>query len=153
MKEIEKIKGEGIRSLVLDYFGITIEQLRSKAKTRDNDLVPTRQFISYFCRKYTKLPLSSIAILSGVKNHATAIHSCRVIDNELEYDKSRRLQYSELDSVIKDFSENIETRIASINKRIINEALQKLKNIDAEATSKPELIDIATTIFIVASKL
>ena len=94
----KEISIEYIQKVVCDYFAITIDKIN--ANTRKREIVQARQFCMYFAKKYTKMPLSTIGKFCGDKDHATVLHSCRVIENLLETDKK-----------IRSYSEDIEKKL------------------------------------------
>lgn len=74
-----------IKKLVVKYTGILLPKLFSK--TRKSNIVIARQMTQYLIRKHTKLPLEEIGRITGRRNHATVLHSCRVIEKKLVDDK------------------------------------------------------------------
>jgi len=87
-----------IQKVVCDYFGISIEQMKSK--TRRREVVQTRQIIMYFAKLYTNSSLASIGQVCGDKDHATVLHACKTVKNLLETDKSFRAHVEELEKKI-----------------------------------------------------
>jgi len=90
---------ECIREIVAEYFGVSIEDLNGRRRTRN--IVYPRQIAMYLCRKI--LPdasLPDIGKVFGGRDHATVIHSCDKIIGELDYDSKLRVQIKELEQII-----------------------------------------------------
>lgn len=76
-----------IKSEVGSFFKIKPDSLNKKTRLRTY-LWP-RQIAIYFVRKYTTFGLLDIAKMFGLTNHATALHSVKVIKRDMECDKRR----------------------------------------------------------------
>jgi hypothetical protein len=74
-------------------------------KTRKRNIVFARQMFHYFCREFTNASLSTIGAHGGGKDHATVLHSCRVVNNLIETDSKIRL-------MIQEIKENIERQMS-----------------------------------------
>lgn len=101
--EIEKIKDSAIdkiQRIVCEYYNINIEQLHTK--TRERIIVQARQITHYFAYKMTNKDLREIGKTIGKKNHATVIHSRKVVNNLMETDKEIKAQIEEIERKIKD---------------------------------------------------
>lgn len=90
-----EISIEYIQKVVCDYYGITVDLMKSK--TRRREVVQTRQIIMYFAKQYTNCSLASIGQMCGNKDHATVLHACKTVKNLLETDKTIRSQLEEID--------------------------------------------------------
>ncbi|MCQ2286555.1 MAG: chromosomal replication initiator protein DnaA [Bacteroidales bacterium] len=95
----KEISIEYIQKVVCDYFGIAVDKIN--ANTRKREIVQARQFCMFFAKKYTKLPLSTIGKYCGDKDHATVLHSCRVIENLLDTDKKIRSCAEDIEKKMK----------------------------------------------------
>lgn len=69
-----------IQKAVCDYFGLKIQDLKSKRRTKE--LVVARQVAMYITKQGTKLSLSEIGKHFGGKEHATVIYACRQIEEK-----------------------------------------------------------------------
>lgn len=94
-----EISIEYIQKIVSDYFGIPVETINTT--TRRREVAQPRQICMYFAKKYTKLPLSTIGMNCGNKDHATVLHACRVIGDLYETDKKMRYDIDEIDKKMK----------------------------------------------------
>ncbi len=103
-KVVKKKRGEitlnKITKIVADVMNIKEHEIKLKKRTAE--IVLARQLSMYFAKKYTNLSLKSIGKELGNKDHSTVLHSIKVINNLLEYDKNiknyvdiieRRLNY------------------------------------------------------------
>lgn len=91
-------KLDEIKSVICGYFEVNIDQ-----KTRLRHYVYARQIAFYYARKITKMSLAEIGYRIGKKDHATVLHSIRVIENLKRYNATKN-HISELNKIfnIKD---------------------------------------------------
>ena len=75
--------------------------------TRKGEVVQARQMTHYFLRKYTKLSLSVIGKIAGNKDHATVMHSIKVVNNLMSTEKAYKEIIDTIDSAIKKNIDNI----------------------------------------------
>jgi len=103
---------EVIQDVICSYFGLTKEQLFSK--NRVSDIVRPRQWFFYLAVEITghksnlhiKKSLDEIAEF-GNKNHATVIHSHRVISGFIDTYKDAKLTNKELRQDVDNYSKNL----------------------------------------------
>ncbi|MCX8031109.1 MAG: chromosomal replication initiator protein DnaA [Thermodesulfovibrionales bacterium] len=74
-----------IQKTVADYFGIKLQDLKSKRRTKD--LVIARQIAMFLCRQYTEMSLSEIGNAFGGKEHATVIYAFKQVEEKLISDE------------------------------------------------------------------
>ena len=92
--EIERIPRYSlleIQEQVKEITGISIDEMN--VKKRNPEIVQARQFSHYKARNFTIEPLAYIGFYFGRKDHATVLHSCRVISGLLEVDRKFRDSY------------------------------------------------------------
>jgi chromosomal replication initiator protein len=77
-------------------FGVEVEQLRSKSRTRD--LVHARQVGMYVCRELTDLSYPQIGKEFGGRDHTTVIHAYDKISNLMQ---ERRKTYDDVTLLIQ----------------------------------------------------
>ena len=94
----KKISVDHIKKIIYEYFDMPIDRINSK--TRKRDIVQARQLAMYFSKRYTKLPLATIGLHCGNKNHATVLHACRIVNNLIETDKKFKRYVKELETKI-----------------------------------------------------
>ncbi len=87
-------------TLILDQtaemFGLTVEQLTSKSRTRD--LVHARQIGMYVCRELTDLSYPQIAKEFGGRDHTTVIHAYEKVSTRM---KDKHKTYEDVTSLIQ----------------------------------------------------
>lgn len=71
-----------IQKAVADYYGLTIDILKSKK--RSNDIAYPRQIAMYLCRMLTDESFPTIGLEFGGRDHSTVIHACDKIDEDLK---------------------------------------------------------------------
>lgn len=100
VKNVSKeISIEYIQKLVCDYFGISIEMVKSK--TRKREIVQARQISMYFAKDLTKSSLKTIGMHFGGRDHSTVIHACQTVNDLMETDKKFKMDVEELSKRIK----------------------------------------------------
>ena len=90
-----------IECVVLDTLNISSETLFEK--NRERRIVEPRQIFHYLALKHTLASLSHIGAFNENKyNHATVIHSRKVINDRLDVDKRFKTTIEKMDATIKD---------------------------------------------------
>jgi chromosomal replication initiator protein len=79
---------ESIRQMVAEEWGVEVEGLVSKRRTKD--LTVPRQVAMYLIKELLDLPLVEIGAAFGGRDHSTVIHSIRKVEESLETDSSLR---------------------------------------------------------------
>ncbi len=79
-----------------EMFGLDIEQLQSRSRTRD--LVHARQIGMYVCRELTDLSYPQIGKEFGGRDHTTVIHAYEKVSTRM---KDRRKTYEDVTSLIQ----------------------------------------------------
>lgn len=90
-----------IINTVCDHYGITPEQMMMK--TRKSEIRFPRQVAIYFCRTLRASRQEKLEYIGRKfkKDHATVLHSMKVINNELYTNKSFKIEMKQLRSIIK----------------------------------------------------
>jgi chromosomal replication initiator protein len=88
-----------IQDLVASATGIKVSDILSKS--RKAEIVRARHISMYLCRWNTSINLLNIAIRHGRDNHATVIHACNCIQNDIRSNKKVAEIISQLESIIK----------------------------------------------------
>ncbi len=83
-----------IKEQVASYFRLAPHNLSKKTRLRTY-LWP-RQIAIYFTREYTTFTLKEIAKMFGLVNHATVIHSVKVVANDMALDKRKQNQLNQI---------------------------------------------------------
>jgi chromosomal replication initiator protein len=82
--EKREITPELITEIVAEHFNITVNDLRSK--NRSAEIALPRQIAMYLCRTMTDIPLKSIGIILGGRDHSTVKHGANKISEDLKTD-------------------------------------------------------------------
>lgn len=75
---------ENIKSIILDYFGVSREGFESAQRVQSTRVIP-RDFYFFFGKALLNISLERLGKNAGDKNHATALHGINNIINWLEY--------------------------------------------------------------------
>ena len=94
----KEISIDHIIEVVCNYLKIDPERLNSPERTRD--VAQARQIAMYLAKQHTKAPLISIGAAIGGRNHATVLHSCKAVSNQIETDKTFQRQMEELEKLV-----------------------------------------------------
>ena len=82
------ITPDNIIRVVSDHYNISIEDIKSKHRTRD--IVIPRKIIMYLCRNMTNATYMEIASILGGKDHSTVMYGERTIIDLMEKDEGIR---------------------------------------------------------------
>lgn len=85
-----------IQKVVANFYKISFDDIKSKKRTPS--LAIPRQVAMYLCRKLTDESFERIGTEFAGKNHATVIHACNKIDNEI---KSNKVLKEAIDDIVK----------------------------------------------------
>ena len=94
----QEITAASILAQTAVYFDITLEELKSKSRTRT--LVTARQIAMYLCRELTELSLPKIGQQFG-RDHTTVMHADRKIRTLMAERRQIFNQVTELTNRIK----------------------------------------------------
>ena len=97
--EPKNITVEKIRDVVCDYFSISAEALMSK--TRQRQITEPRQIAMFLAREHTDTALSAIGTTIGKRDHATVLHACKSVKNQIDTDKQFKHVIKELEQRIR----------------------------------------------------
>jgi chromosomal replication initiator protein len=94
----DKMTINKIRKVVCDFF--EIEENHLVLKTRKREIVQARQICHHFARKYTKRSFSEIGRSIGNKDHATVMHSLKVVNDLMDTDREYREMIIRIDDLL-----------------------------------------------------
>lgn len=97
--EKKQLSIEKIQEVVCDYFNLETSLIQTASRKRE--VVQARQIAMYLAKKYTDSSFSHIGQLVGKKNHATVLHACKTIKDQIEINKSFRSSVEEIESLLK----------------------------------------------------
>jgi len=93
------ITGELIQEKVAQAYGIKVEDMSAKKKSRN--VAYPRQIAMYLCRELTDMSLPKIGELFGGRDHTTVIHAYEKISSDLQNDASLQIALNDLKKQIK----------------------------------------------------
>lgn len=101
IKKIEKkkITVDFIQDTVCKFYNIDAVLLQSASRKRE--IVQARQVSMYLSKTYTEMSLAQIGTLLGKKNHATVLHACKTVKEQMEVDKGFRDEIAEIEKTLK----------------------------------------------------
>ncbi len=85
---------EDIIKAVTSYFNMPKDSVQ--LNNRKRDIVQARQIAMYLAKQYTDASLAVIGSAIGKKDHATVLHACRAVKNQIDTDKSFRRSIDEI---------------------------------------------------------
>lgn len=85
-REHRAITIESIISKVCDYYDVSVEAIQ--AKSRKHEVVQVRQISMYLAKKHLDYSSSKIGMYIGKRDHATVLHACKIVKDQLEVDKN-----------------------------------------------------------------
>ncbi len=90
---------EKIRDVVCEYFKLSVDAILTKSRKRE--VVQARQIAMYLAKQMTSNSLSSIGHTIGNRDHATVLHACKTVDNQIETDKQFRKSVQDIERMLK----------------------------------------------------
>ncbi len=97
--EKKQITVQMIQEIVCKYFNL--EQSVIQTQSRKREIVQARQITMYLSKKYTDCSFSHIGKIVGKKDHATVLHACKTIKDQIETSKSFRSAVEEIEIKLK----------------------------------------------------
>jgi chromosomal replication initiator protein len=89
---------EGISVTVADYYGITVDEIVSKNRSRR--IARPRQLVMYLAREETKASLPQVGKALGNRDHTTVLYGCDKIGDLMETDQSLRRDVLEIKTLL-----------------------------------------------------
>lgn len=101
IKKIEKkkITVDFIQDAVCKFYNLDTSLLQTASRKRE--IVQARQISMYLSKAYTEMSLTQIGSLIGKKNHATVLHACKTVREQMEVDKIFRDEIAEIEKTLK----------------------------------------------------
>lgn len=98
--EKKALSVEGIQQVVCRYFNM--EQALLQTASRKREIVQARQITMYLAKKYTPASFSHIGKIVGGKDHATVLHACKTVKDQIEINKSFRATVESIEGCLND---------------------------------------------------
>ena len=99
-EELVNVTIDRIQKRVCEYFNIAVSDLR--VKSRSKSVAYPRQMAMYLIRLLTDHSLPEIGSYFGGRGHATVIHACNKIENELKSNTKTQRVIEELKRFIQE---------------------------------------------------
>ncbi|GHT20114.1 chromosomal replication initiator protein DnaA [Bacteroidia bacterium] len=90
---------EQIRDTVCNYYSLSVEAISTKSRKRE--VVQARQIAMYLAKQMTQNSLSAIGSAIGKRDHATVLHACRMVSEQMEIDKHFKVEVQEIEGMLK----------------------------------------------------
>ena len=97
--EKKQISVQMIQEVVCKYFNLELALIQTNSRKRE--IVQARQITMYLSKKYTDCSFSLIGKIVGKKDHATVLHACKTIKDQMEINKSFRSSVEEIEVLLK----------------------------------------------------
>ncbi|MDH6358268.1 chromosomal replication initiator protein DnaA [Parabacteroides sp. PF5-9] len=97
--EKKQLSVQKIQEVVCKYFNLELALVQTNSRKRE--IVQARQITMYLSKKYTDCSFSHIGKIVGKKDHATVLHACKTIKDQIETNKSFRLSVEEIEGLLK----------------------------------------------------
>lgn len=97
--EKKQVSVESIMDVVCKYYNL--EQAAIQTNSRKREIVQARQITMYLAKNYTESSLSHIGKIVGKRDHATVLHACRTVKDQIDTNKSFRSSVEEIETLLK----------------------------------------------------
>jgi chromosomal replication initiator protein len=88
-----------IQEIVCRYFNL--DEALILTKSRKHEIVQPRQITMFLARKYTGSSFAHIGKVVGGKDHATVLHACKIVEEQIEISKPFRLTMDAIERNLK----------------------------------------------------
>ena len=95
----KKITIEDIVKVVCNHYDMDESSIHNKSRKRE--FVQARQIAMFLAKKYTDYSTAKIGLIIGGKDHATVLHACRCVENQVSVDKAFKAELNEIESQLK----------------------------------------------------
>lgn len=99
--EKKQLSVEAIQTVVCDYFNMDQAQLQTTSRKRE--IVQARQITMYLAKKHTPASFSHIGKIVGGKDHATVLHACKTVRDQIEINKNFRATVESIEGNLTGF--------------------------------------------------
>ncbi len=98
MRKSDKVNMDQVVRLVAKYYGVSVEQLRGKGRTRS--ISYPRQVAMFLCRTETDCSFPQIGTYMGGRDHTTVMHGYEKIATKVDADEALRRDVLELKAAL-----------------------------------------------------
>ena len=97
--EIKPVTVNDIIEKVCTYYKVDTSTIHTK--TRKREVVQVRQVAMYLAKKHTDTSSSKIGKLIGNKDHATVLHACKIVKDQVDVDKSFKQEIEAIEATLR----------------------------------------------------
>lgn len=97
--ENKELSIEKIQEKVCRYFNL--EEALVQTPSRKREIVQARQITMYLAKKYTSASFSRIGKVVGGKDHATVLHACKTVKDQMDINKTFRSTVETIEDLLK----------------------------------------------------
>ena len=97
--EQKPITIESIIAKVCDYYNI--EEASVQSKSRKHEIVQARQICMFLAKKYLDYSTSKIGAYIGKRDHATVLHACNMVRDQIQVDKNFKADMENIESGLR----------------------------------------------------
>ena len=97
--EVKPVTVEDIIEKVCEYYKVDTSTIHTK--TRKREVVQVRQVAMYLAKKHTETSSSKIGQLIGKKDHATVLHACKIVKDQVDVDKAFKNEIDEIEATLR----------------------------------------------------
>ncbi len=94
--EIKPLTVNDIIEKVCSHYQLDVSVIHTK--TRKREVVQVRQIAMYLAKKHTDVSSGKIGQLIGNKDHATVLHACKIVKDQVEVDKAFRQELERIEA-------------------------------------------------------
>lgn len=95
----KQLSVQSIQETVCRFFNL--EQSMLQTNSRKREIVQARQVAMYLSKKYTDCSLSNIGKIVGRRDHATVLHACKTIKDQIETSKDFAASVEAIEVLLK----------------------------------------------------
>ena len=95
----KQITIEDILKVVCTHYDMDEASIHNKSRKRE--YVQARQIAMFLAKKYTDFSTAKIGMIIGGKDHATVLHACKCVENQVSVDKAFKAELIEIESQLK----------------------------------------------------
>ena len=97
--EVKPVTVEDIIEKVCNYYKVDTSTIHTK--TRKREVVQMRQVAMYLAKKHTETSSSKIGQIIGKKDHATVLHACKIVKDQVDVDKAFKAEIDEIEATLR----------------------------------------------------
>ena len=97
--EVKPVTVEDIIDKVCEYYKVDTSTIHTK--TRKREVVQVRQVAMYLAKKHTDTSSSKIGQMIGKKDHATVLHACKIVKDQVDVDKAFKAEIDEIETTLR----------------------------------------------------